>query len=68
MEHAMKLHLDATLCQGYGLCQEQAPGLLELDEWGYAALRTPQPDLGSGARAAADAAVRVCPARALRLG
>jgi len=64
----MKLHVDATLCQGYGLCQEQAPTLLELDEWGYAALRTPQADLPADQRTAADAAVRICPAKALRLG
>jgi ferredoxin len=34
----MKLLLDSTLCQGYGLCQEHAPELVELDEWGYAAV------------------------------
>ena len=34
----MKLQLDSTRCQGYGLCQEQAADVLELDEWGYAAV------------------------------
>ncbi|ANP51524.1 ferredoxin [Streptomyces griseochromogenes] len=61
----MKLLLDSTRCQGYGLCQEPAPELVELDEWGYARVRentVPQ----SGGEAAA-AAVAACPNSALRL-
>ena len=34
----MKLLLDSTRCQGYGLCQEAAADLIDLDEWGYAAV------------------------------
>ncbi|WP_460339263.1 ferredoxin [Actinoallomurus acanthiterrae] len=61
----MKLHLDPTRCQGYGLCNEKAPGLVELDEWGYASVADPAvPD---GAEADARAAAEVCPAQALRL-
>lgn len=63
----MKLNLDATLCQGYGLCQEQAPELLDLDEWGYAALRAPRTDLSPEQYTPAEAAARICPAKALRL-
>ncbi|WP_369244557.1 ferredoxin [Streptomyces sp. R41] len=61
----MKLLLDPTRCQGYGLCQEPAPELVDLDEWGYAQPRgTTVPD--GGAEAAA-AAVAACPNSALRL-
>ncbi|WP_407285782.1 ferredoxin [Streptomyces sp. BP-8] len=61
----MKLHLDSTRCQGYGLCQEPAPELIDLDEWGYAAVvADPAPgDDEDAARAAAEA----CPNSALRL-
>ncbi|MEY9854858.1 ferredoxin [Catenulispora sp. GAS73] len=61
----MKLLLDATLCQGYGVCQEKAPAQIELDDFGYAAvLATEVPADGE---AAAAAAVAACPNRALRL-
>jgi ferredoxin len=61
----MKLHVDPTLCQAYGLCQEKAPALIRLDEWGYAAVVTP--DVPADQLDAARAAVDVCPNRALRL-
>ena len=61
----MKLHLDSTLCQAYGLCQEQAPEQIELDEWGYARVVTVE--VRPGAEWAARAAVEACPNRALRL-
>ena len=32
----MKLVLDTTVCQGYGLCQMAAPDLVDLDDSGYA--------------------------------
>ncbi|TLQ47665.1 ferredoxin [Streptomyces marianii] len=61
----MKLFLDSTRCQGYGLCQEHAPGLIDLDEWGYASVLTTEVPPGSedAARACADS----CPNTALRL-
>ena len=58
----MKLQLDSTRCQGYGLCQEQAADVLELDEWGYAAVVGDVTD-----EPAARAAVEACPVQALRL-
>ncbi|MBS1692798.1 MAG: ferredoxin [Actinobacteria bacterium] len=62
----MKLVLDSTACQGYGLCQQAAPDLVDLDDWGYAGL------LGDGVLTAeqhdpANDAVSSCPARALRV-
>ncbi|MFF5477602.1 ferredoxin [Streptomyces sp. NPDC012935] len=61
----MKLLLDSTRCQGYGLCQEPAPELIDLDEWGYARMRATEVPLGD--EAAAEAAVAACPNTALRL-
>jgi ferredoxin len=61
----MRLSVDPTSCQAYGLCQEQAPDLIELDEWGYAAVT--QPDVPGGSESAAHAAIGVCPNLALRL-
>ena len=61
----MKLLLDSTRCQGYGLCQEQAPDLVELDEWGYA--RVIALAVAPGTEDAARAAVACCPNSALRL-
>ncbi|MCP3753549.1 ferredoxin [Streptomyces sp. NPDC056773] len=61
----MKLLLDSTRCQGYGLCQEHAPDLVELDEWGYAkviAVAVP-----TGAEEAARACAASCPNSALRV-
>ncbi|MFJ6758634.1 MULTISPECIES: ferredoxin [unclassified Streptomyces] len=61
----MKLLLDSTRCQGYGLCQEHAPELVELDEWGYAkviAVAVP-----SGTEEAARACAESCPNSALRV-
>ena len=62
----MKLVLDTTACQGYGLCQMAAPELVDLDDSGYAEL------IGDGTVPAAEHnhahdAVSSCPARALRV-
>ena len=62
----MKLVLDSTACQGYGLCQQAAPDLVDLDDWGYAGLAgdgSVPGSLGDHARAA----VEVCPAKALKV-
>ncbi|MEU6772320.1 ferredoxin [Streptomyces sp. NPDC046759] len=61
----MKLLLDSTRCQGYGLCQEPAPELIDLDEWGYAQVLVS--DVPADAADVAAAAVAACPNSALRL-
>ena len=61
----MRLVLDPTRCQGYGLCHEAAPKLLELDEWGYASSTAAQLDPAD--LASAREAVTRCPNAALRL-
>lgn len=62
----MRLVVDPDLCQGYGLCHDEAPELIELDEGGFATI------LGDGEvpgplAAVAEKAVSMCPARALQL-
>ncbi|MEU6879640.1 ferredoxin [Streptomyces sp. NPDC046712] len=61
----MKLLLDSTRCQGYGLCQEHAPELIELDEWGYAKVLVL--DVPPAAEEAARACAESCPNSALRV-
>ncbi|KUN09168.1 hypothetical protein AQI95_04775 [Streptomyces yokosukanensis] len=61
----MKLLLDSTRCQGYGLCQEPAPELIGLDEWGYAHVRVSE--LPADGADGVEAAVAACPNSALRL-
>jgi ferredoxin len=34
----MKIRLDRTVCDGFGLCSKRAPGYFSLDDWGYASL------------------------------
>ena len=62
----MRLVVDPDVCQGYGLCHDEAPELIELDEGGFALV------LGDGSvpdelREVAEKAVSMCPARALAL-
>jgi len=34
----MRIRLDRTVCDGFGVCAKHAPGYFSLDDWGYAAL------------------------------
>ncbi|MGG8406274.1 ferredoxin [Streptomyces sp. 12297] len=61
----MKLLLDSTRCQGYGLCQEHAPDLVALDEWGYA--KVIPVVVPAGAERAARDCAESCPNSALRV-
>ncbi|CQD20744.1 ferredoxin [Mycobacterium lentiflavum] len=60
----MKIRLDRTICDGFGVCAKYAPGYFSLDDWGYAAL------IGDGtvAEADRDAVMRAlmdCPVHAI---
>jgi ferredoxin len=62
-QEATHLVVDRSACAGHGLCYSASPGLLESDDQGNPViLRDPltPDDIG-----AADAAVIVCPERAL---
>lgn len=62
----MRIELDLDLCLGYGNCVVEAPEHFELDEdTGKAVVLIESPDESD--RAVVEAAVRSCPAVALRL-
>jgi len=60
-----ELRIDRIACDGYGLCAELLPELIELDDWGYPIVRdaaVPDELLGLARRA-----VEACPVLALRV-
>ncbi len=62
---AMDIVVDRIACDGFGMCAELLPELVELDNWGYPIVRP-----GGVPRALMDhakRAVAVCPVLALRL-
>jgi ferredoxin len=34
----VRIRLDRTLCDGFGVCAKHAPDYFSLDDWGYASL------------------------------
>jgi ferredoxin len=34
----MKIRLDRTMCDGFGMCARHAPSHFSLDDWGYASV------------------------------
>lgn len=62
----MRVNVDMGKCQAYGICASTAPGLFDLDDWGYAQL------IGDGTveatnQPAAREAANGCPAEAISL-
>jgi ferredoxin len=64
-ERVVRLEVDRIRCDGYGMCAELLPELIELDDWGYPILRTG--DVPDELRSLTRRAVDVCPVLALRL-
>lgn len=62
---AHQLRVDWILCDGYSLCGDQIPEVIDLDEWGYPIIAPGpiHPSLLKDARKAVDS----CPMRALIL-
>jgi ferredoxin len=60
----MRIKLDRTLCDGFGLCAKHAPAYFSLDDWGYASLvgngEIPEQDHNAVMRALLD-----CPVHAI---
>ena len=60
----MKIRLDRTMCDGFGLCAKHAPEYFSLDDWGYASLigdgTVPESDRPAVVRALLD-----CPVHAI---
>ena len=61
----MKIHVDRTLCEGSGYCEQVAPDLFHVDDDGV--LELLQPKVPPAHEQAAEGAVRVCPFSALRV-
>ena len=62
----MRIVLDRPRCEGHGLCEEAAPGLMHLDDDGELVLEVE--DVTADADiATAQAAARVCPVAALKI-
>ena len=59
------VRVDRIRCDGYGMCAEMIPEVIDLDDWGYPIIRPGPvpPHLEVLARRAVD----VCPVLALRL-
>ena len=54
------LVVDRIACTGHGICASLLPEQVSLDEWGYPIVHSAHVELDLG-----DAAIRLCPARAL---
>jgi ferredoxin len=62
---APRLDVDRIRCDGYGMCAELLPELIELDDWGYPIVRSAS--VPGDLEALARRAVAVCPVLALKL-
>jgi ferredoxin len=38
MSDGLRIRLDRTICDGFGICAKHAPEYFSLDDWGYASL------------------------------
>jgi ferredoxin len=61
----VRLMVNPISCEAVGVCAQLAPGLVELDRWGYPLL--PAQTLTRAEQRAARRAVRGCPRQALAL-
>ncbi|GGL17989.1 ferredoxin [Nocardia jinanensis] len=60
----MKIKLDRTLCDGFGICAKHAPEHFPLDDWGYASLAG-GPAIASTDEGAVTRALLDCPVHAI---
>ncbi len=61
-----RIVVDATKCDGHGICVLRCPDLLSLDTWGYVGVENTGPLTGTALRRARSAAA-ACPERALAI-
>lgn len=64
----MKIIADTARCEGHGVCVNQAPRLLALDDDDMILVLDAGHDLGADAEGEAQRAVESCPVAALRIG
>ena len=62
---SFRIVVDADLCQGHGVCENEAPDLFEVDDDHKVAVLDATP--GDDQRKAAELAVRYCPTHALSI-
>jgi ferredoxin len=62
----MKVNVDRTKCQGYASCNEAAPDLLKLDDFGFAYVDD-DGQVPEGQESLAQQAAGVCPALAITI-
>jgi ferredoxin len=64
MSEGLRIRLDRTVCDGFGVCAKRAPEYFSLDDWGYASLvgdgTVPEQDRDAVMRALMD-----CPVHAI---
>jgi ferredoxin len=60
----MRIRLDRTLCDGFGVCAKHAPEYFSLDDWGYASL-IGTGTVGDGDEDAVKRALLDCPVHAI---
>jgi ferredoxin len=65
MTSARRLRVDPIACRAHGLCADELPEAITLDEWGYPI--RPAGPLPSTRVRRANAAAAACPVLALRL-
>jgi ferredoxin len=65
MDTTPRLAIDRIRCDGYGMCAELLPELIELDDWGYPVVRSAS--VPADLEALARRAVAVCPVLAIKL-
>ncbi len=63
----MKVRLDMTKCQGMGTCADECPSVFELDDFGYAALKSEDGTVPEGDEDKARAAVGGCAVNAIEI-
>lgn len=62
----MRVEVNRAKCEGYGLCEQVAPALYELDEEGELILKVDDP-VPADLQEAAQAGARSCPVAALQV-
>jgi ferredoxin len=60
----MRVKLDRTVCDGFGICARHAPAYFSLDDWDYATLEG-DGTVPDGDRAAVTRALLDCPVHAI---
>jgi ferredoxin len=61
----VRIKLDRTVCDGFGVCGLRAPEVFSLDEWGYAALVDRSGAVPAQQEAQVRRALAACPVRAI---